>query len=57
MREEYRLRSPYISYLVRCRQGLLVVQAHMERLCHRVQRLFFHIIEHILLTLHMLCFN
>lgn len=34
----YRKRSPYISYLTRCRQGLQTSQAHLERLLQRVLR-------------------
>ena len=38
MREEYRCRSPYVAYLVRCRQGLLTSLALIERLLVRVER-------------------
>lgn len=38
MRDEYKARAPYIAYLVRCRQGLLSTQAHLERLLTRVNR-------------------
>ncbi|CAH1271672.1 GAPVD1 [Branchiostoma lanceolatum] len=35
---DYRSRAPYISYLVRCRQGLLFTQAHLERLLDRIEK-------------------
>lgn len=31
LKEDYQKRSPYIAYLVRCRQGLLSTLAHLER--------------------------
>lgn len=31
LREEYQKRSPYIAYLIRCRQGLLSTVAHLDR--------------------------
>ncbi|XP_031844110.1 GTPase activating protein and VPS9 domains 1 isoform X2 [Nomia melanderi] len=37
LREEYQKRSPYIAYLIRCRQGLLSTVAHLDRLCIRVK--------------------
>jgi len=37
LREEYRRRSPYIAYLVRSRQGLLVSLATLERLSSRME--------------------
>ncbi|KAI0228188.1 GTPase-activating protein and VPS9 domain-containing protein 1 [Lamellibrachia satsuma] len=38
MKEEYRNRSPYISYLVRCRQALLATHACLERMLCRAQK-------------------
>ena len=35
LRDDYRKRSPYLSYLIRCRQGLLATLAHQERLLSR----------------------
>jgi hypothetical protein len=35
LREDYKRRSPYLSYLVRCRQGLLTTLAHQERILMR----------------------
>ncbi|XP_071573077.1 GTPase-activating protein and VPS9 domain-containing protein 1 isoform X3 [Temnothorax nylanderi] len=37
LREDYQKRSPYIAYLIRCRQGLLSTLAHLDRLCVRVK--------------------
>ncbi|XP_020296298.1 GTPase-activating protein and VPS9 domain-containing protein 1 isoform X2 [Pseudomyrmex gracilis] len=37
LREDYQKRSPYIAYLIRCRQGLLSTLAHLDRLCERVK--------------------
>lgn len=37
LREDYQKRSPYIAYLIRCRQGLLSTLAHLDRLCIRVK--------------------
>ncbi|XP_071634917.1 GTPase-activating protein and VPS9 domain-containing protein 1-like [Temnothorax longispinosus] len=37
LREDYQKRSPYIVYLIRCRQGLLSTLAHLDRLCVRVK--------------------
>ncbi|PSN29560.1 hypothetical protein C0J52_22666 [Blattella germanica] len=34
---DYQKRSPYIAYLVRCRQGLLSTLAHLERLIERLK--------------------
>lgn len=31
LREDYQNRSPYIAYLIRCRQGLLSTLAHLDR--------------------------
>lgn len=31
LREDYKKRSPYIAYLIRCRQGLLSTLAHLDR--------------------------
>lgn len=31
LREDYQKRSPYIAYLIRCRQGLLSTLAHLDR--------------------------
>ncbi|CAG5115502.1 unnamed protein product, partial [Candidula unifasciata] len=38
MKEDYSRRSPYISYLVRCRQGLLSTRNQLQRLLNRVTR-------------------
>ncbi|XP_064650384.1 GTPase-activating protein and VPS9 domain-containing protein 1-like isoform X2 [Lineus longissimus] len=38
LRDDYKNRTPYISYLVRCRQNLLSTQAHLERLLYRIER-------------------
>ena len=38
LREDYRSRSSYIAYLVRCRQGLLSTHAYLNRLLKRVER-------------------
>ncbi|KAK8769433.1 hypothetical protein V5799_014103 [Amblyomma americanum] len=38
LEEEHRRRAPYIAYLVRCRQGLLAVQAQLETRLRRTQR-------------------
>ncbi|KAK3698810.1 hypothetical protein RRG08_060717 [Elysia crispata] len=38
MREDYRGRSAYISYLVRCRQGLLATKSQLQRLINRITR-------------------
>jgi hypothetical protein len=37
LREDYKRRSPYLSYLVRCRQGLLATLAHQRRLLSRME--------------------
>ncbi|XP_043477081.1 GTPase-activating protein and VPS9 domain-containing protein 1 isoform X1 [Leptopilina heterotoma] len=37
LKDDYRKRSPYIAYLVRCRQGLLSTVAHLDRLSERVK--------------------
>ncbi|XP_063984398.1 GTPase-activating protein and VPS9 domain-containing protein 1 [Diachasmimorpha longicaudata] len=37
LKEDYQKRSPYIAYLIRCRQGLLSTLAHLERLGERVK--------------------
>lgn len=36
LRSDYQRRSPYVSYLVRSRQGLLTVLAHMDKLNDRI---------------------
>ncbi|KAK7094714.1 GTPase-activating protein and VPS9 domain-containing protein 1-like isoform X2 [Littorina saxatilis] len=38
LREEYRNRAAYISYLVRCRQGLLSAVSHLQKMLNRVER-------------------
>ncbi|KAL8612814.1 hypothetical protein ACOMHN_033484 [Nucella lapillus] len=38
LREEYRNRAAYISYLVRCRQGLLSALSHLQKMLVRVER-------------------
>lgn len=38
LEEEHRRRAPYVAYLVRCRQGLLAVQAQLETRLRRTQR-------------------
>lgn len=38
LEEEHRRRAPYVAYLVRCRQGLLSVQAQLETRLRRTQR-------------------
>ncbi|XP_074654278.1 GTPase-activating protein and VPS9 domain-containing protein 1-like isoform X2 [Tubulanus polymorphus] len=38
LKEDYKTRSYYISYLVKCRQNLLATQSHLERLIDRVRR-------------------
>ncbi|OXU23185.1 hypothetical protein TSAR_004014 [Trichomalopsis sarcophagae] len=35
--DDYQKRSPYIAYLIRCRQGLLSTIAHLDRLGERVK--------------------
>ncbi|XP_048505942.1 GTPase-activating protein and VPS9 domain-containing protein 1 isoform X2 [Athalia rosae] len=37
LRNDYQKRSPYIAYLIRCRQGLLSTLAHLDRLGERVK--------------------
>ncbi|XP_012287140.1 GTPase-activating protein and VPS9 domain-containing protein 1 isoform X2 [Orussus abietinus] len=37
LRDDYQKRSPYIAYLIRCRQGLLSTLAHLDRLQERVK--------------------
>ncbi|XP_015108702.1 GTPase-activating protein and VPS9 domain-containing protein 1 [Diachasma alloeum] len=37
LKEDYQKRSPYIAYLIRCKQGLLSTLAHLERLGERVK--------------------
>lgn len=37
LREDYKRRSPYLSYLVRCRQGLLTTLSHQQRLLSRME--------------------
>ncbi|XP_075226485.1 GTPase activating protein and VPS9 domains 1 isoform X2 [Lycorma delicatula] len=36
LKEDYKSRTPYISYLIRCRQALLSTLAHLDRLTERV---------------------
>lgn len=36
--EDYKNRTPYLSYLIQCRQSLLSVLAHLERLSNRVEQ-------------------
>jgi len=38
LQEDYKTRSPYLSYLIQCRQSLLSVLAHLERLANRVEQ-------------------
>ncbi|CAN7993072.1 unnamed protein product [Ixodes hexagonus] len=38
LEEEHRRRAPYVAYLVRCRQGLLSLQAQLETQLRRTQR-------------------
>uniref|UniRef100_T1IJR9 Receptor-mediated endocytosis protein 6 homolog n=1 Tax=Strigamia maritima TaxID=126957 RepID=T1IJR9_STRMM len=38
LRQDYKNRSPYIAYLIRCRQNLLTTLAHLERVLDRVER-------------------
>lgn len=38
LQEDYNTRSPYLSYLIQCRQSLLSVLAHLERLANRVEQ-------------------
>lgn len=38
LQEDYKVRSPYLSYLIQCRQSLLSVLAHLERLANRVEQ-------------------
>ncbi|XP_029846298.2 receptor-mediated endocytosis protein 6 homolog [Ixodes scapularis] len=38
LEEEHRRRAPYVAYLVRCRQGLLSLQAQLEMQLRRTQR-------------------
>lgn len=38
LKDEYQTRSAYISYLIRCHQGLLGTQSYVQRLLSRVQR-------------------
>ncbi|XP_047101988.1 GTPase-activating protein and VPS9 domain-containing protein 1 isoform X3 [Schistocerca piceifrons] len=37
LREDYRKRSPYIAYLIKCRQSLLSTLTHVRRLRGRIQ--------------------
>ncbi|XP_014298112.1 GTPase-activating protein and VPS9 domain-containing protein 1 [Microplitis demolitor] len=37
LRDDYEKRSPYVAYLIRCRQGLLSTLAHLERLGERAK--------------------
>ena len=38
LQADYKGRSPYLSYLIQCRQSLLSVLAHLERLANRVEQ-------------------
>ncbi|XP_056011330.1 GTPase-activating protein and VPS9 domain-containing protein 1-like isoform X6 [Ostrea edulis] len=38
LQEDYQSRAVYISYLVRCRQGLLGTHSHLQRLLTRIKR-------------------
>jgi hypothetical protein len=38
LKEDYKGRAPYLSYLIQCRQSLLSVLAHLERLANRVEQ-------------------
>ena len=38
LQTDYKGRSPYLSYLIQCRQSLLSVLAHLERLANRVEQ-------------------
>ncbi|VDI53755.1 Hypothetical predicted protein [Mytilus galloprovincialis] len=38
LKDEYQTRTAYISYLIRCQQGLLATQSYVQRLLSRVQR-------------------
>ena len=38
LKEDYKSRAPYLSYLIQCRQSLLSVLAHLERLANRVEQ-------------------
>lgn len=38
LQEDYKNRAPYLSYLIQCRQSLLSVLAHLERLANRVEQ-------------------
>lgn len=38
LQEDYKGRAPYLSYLIQCRQSLLSVLAHLERLANRVEQ-------------------
>ena len=38
LEEEYKVRTPYLAYLVNAHQGLLATHAHLERLIERVER-------------------
>ena len=37
LKEDYKRRSPYMAYLVKCRQGLLATLAHQRRLLSRME--------------------
>ena len=37
LKEDYKRRSPYLAYLVKCRQGLLATLAHQRRLLSRME--------------------
>ncbi|XP_062567706.1 GTPase-activating protein and VPS9 domain-containing protein 1-like isoform X1 [Saccostrea cucullata] len=38
LQEDYQSRAAYISYLIRCRQGLLGTHSHLQRLLSRIKR-------------------
>ena len=38
LQDDYKGRAPYLSYLIQCRQSLLSVLAHLERLANRVEQ-------------------
>lgn len=37
LKEDYKRRSPYLAYLVKCRQGLLATLSHQKRLLSRME--------------------
>ncbi|XP_065933547.1 GTPase-activating protein and VPS9 domain-containing protein 1 isoform X4 [Magallana gigas] len=38
LQEDYQSRAAYVSYLIRCRQGLLGTHSHLQRLLSRIKR-------------------